>query len=302
MQKLSLKLISELKRLNCSETEINLINLITKYQDERGRLENFTYKFALENLSITKQHFYKSLWKLVDKSLLIVEDTSRGGFFNIQIPLNDYFIYPNMDEKQFYKENPYINTNVFSILYTDFFKKASRNLMYLILDLIKLLGQNTTTRTRKLSAGSLKKYAKINSKRTLKKYIEHLKAYFFIKENKKNEMYTIGIKQVTADKFSEKRNRTYYRLRTFLDKYKIKYNSWQLTNTLDLFVNNKYEEKFGGLLHRVLIDTCFSHGALKPRLINATISLLARKNELYFKDRLIGNQDIVQKQEGEIPF
>lgn len=298
MQKLNLKLVALMKELNCNETEINIINLITKYQDDRGKLENFSCKFALENISITKQHFYNNFWKLKDKGILIVENT-KGNGFDVQIPLNDYFIYPGIDEKLFYKENPYLNTNINSILYTDFFKKASKNLMYLILDLLKLLNQNTTIRTRKLSAESLKRYAKINSNRTLKKYLEHLKSYFFIKENPKTQVYTIGIKQTKSDKFSEARNRIYYRLKTFLDKYKIRYNNWKISNTIDLFVNNGYEDKFGGLLHKALIDTCFKHGELKPALVNRTISIISKEKDLYFKDGLKGKQDNIQEQNQE---
>ena len=284
MQKYNYKLISELKKFDCNETEINIVNLITRYQSDAGIVNNFTYKFALENLNISKQHFYKNLWKLSDKGIIKILPTSSNGYFDIQIPLNDYFTC--RDKDQFYKDNPYFSTNVFNIIYSNFFKNASKNLMYLILTLIKLLNQNTKARSRKLSIEKLKEYSKTTSKRTIKKYLEYLQTFFFIRENNKSKTVIIGIRELKKDKYTENERRVWYRLKSWLDKEKIKYNSHQLKNTVDLFVINGYEEKFGGLLHKVLIDTCYAHGMLKHRLINKTISIIANKNQLYYRDEI----------------
>lgn len=176
--------------LHLTKAEVDFMLEISHYQDESGRIYGVYYKDISKAIGVSSQTFYVTMYSLVEKGLICLKEGAYGDR-DIIIHEND-FTYPDA-----LKEG-YLSTG-HDIFYNDAFKKLKGKEKLLALYFIMVCGND-----KKYYIGVNKFFKEFGellnvSKRTIRVYLGHLRAFFSI--GIKNKMYWIRpLKSVFKDK------------------------------------------------------------------------------------------------------
>lgn len=206
MQKIKLEVFKTFFNKNLTGNEIDFIIALSYLQNERGEVIGLHYKDMMESTGMSVQAFYDCKKSLTEKEVIQV----KKGFndYDITICGNDFSMYTSEDYNS--KTVKYINTN--QKIFRDInWKKLKPAQKLLAMDLLNI---NTASsfRTFRISREKfIKKYTNgiepggterkglLNiSERTLQKYINMLKLYFYI--GIKDGLYLITLRKQFSKK------------------------------------------------------------------------------------------------------
>ena len=274
MQKINFKTLQKIIDLKCTSSEIDILLYMVRYQSSKGSILNLKYNDICKELNISNQTFYNSLRKLEDKKIIYIYDNSNSeyGYYNILIYDNDYDF---LEKKDFKGCIPYLNTNTYNFLYSKKFRDLTGGTKRLILGVLMTLGK---FKKKVFSIKSLRKYAKVKCDRSIYTFIKTLKNWFNVSREKSNYIISLNENTIEHDEKSEKENHIWFKLTNYLHINKIKYTINDLNDTIEMFVKNKYDEKYGHMFYEIIHNTCLNHGKLIAPLINSNLQFRINNN------------------------
>ena len=192
MQKLKYKVIEKLNTMNATSGEINLLILLSKYQDEKGFVSGVYYKEVCEKLKISYQLFYDLLRSLNYKRIISYE---KGSYLDYDVKILDN----DFSNENFHDGYFNMNHKIFSN-FKFFSLKAKEKL--LAFRLMKILLTKDYIRDRQKSFIITKEKLTTEwtvffrvSFRAMKGYLKSLKEFFYI-VLKDGKYYITGKREV----------------------------------------------------------------------------------------------------------
>lgn len=189
MQKLSYTVLDKLFNNNITNTELETLFLLSRYQDEKGIIIGVYYKDICQALDISYQKFYDILSSLRNKGIISYEKNSLIDY-DVKILDNDFSI-PD------YKQG-YLNTN-YQIFYQKNFSNLKVKEKLLLIKLLKICYTKANKSQKSFIIGMKKFYQEFScflkvSKRSIRGYLSNLKSFFTV--GLKNQTYYITAKNV----------------------------------------------------------------------------------------------------------
>jgi len=256
-------------------TEISLLLYLSKFSNEFGAIRDIDYKETCENLDISKQTFYNTLYRLNNNQIIQLDHYSNR--INCTI-VNNIFLQTKY-QKAITKVNDdsekgYINTNV-DFLYNEEFLNSKLNVKRIVL--MFLSAYKNKKDTYHVSIGTLVRRLGIKNKSLIWEYIDSLRSWFNISEKKGVISLTLLSTASTAKGFV-KDIFLNHKFISFCKKYKIEANKEAIKDTIELIKIHGYKDKYITYNRLVgsIIDTCLNHKKLIPALINSTLQYRMR--------------------------
>jgi len=174
--KLKLSIFEKLIAFSITRTELDLFLLCLRYQDDTGRVVGVHHREICKEGNMCEQSFYDALRSLKEKNLILYK--RANGDYDITILDNDFL------EKKF--KGQYINLH-HGLFESENFWNLSVNEKLLVLDLFRQCQAGTGRKV----IGKKKFYEKYMNvfrvcKKTISKYITHLRSIFKFVLNAKN--------------------------------------------------------------------------------------------------------------------
>lgn len=242
MQKIKYRIIEKLNTVNATSGEINLIVLLSKYQNEKGLVSGVYYKEVCEKLKISYQLFYDLLRSLARKQLISYEKASYYDY-DVRILENDF------SDGSF--SEGYLNTNHKIFSNPKFFSlKAKEKILALSLLKILLTKEYMRDKQKSFIIGKEKLAERAAllgvSMRTIKGYFCSLKEFFSI--GFKDGMYYITGKKEVYERSQQTEEEQYneFRIRGICRREKVKSDNSKVTE-LAKSINRKKEKCLGNL-------------------------------------------------------
>ena len=227
MQKLKLSVIDKMITSKLTSAEVNFILVVSRYQDETGKVIGVYYKDICKELDISYQKFYDIKNSLVDKGII---RASKESYTDWDITIcNNNFSNPDS-----YKEG-YINTNHKIFFDKNFFAlKAGEKLLAMHFLKICFAGRGSVM----IGVERFyKDYTKLFgiSKRVIQNYMTSLRIFFSI--GVKDRIYWITpLKKVYRDLGSKSEDERYrgHVGETLVRRDKLNHTKVTLKDTIDL--------------------------------------------------------------------
>lgn len=252
-------------------TEISLLLYLSKFSNEYGAIRDIDYKVICKKLSICKQTFYNTLYRL-DKNQVIQLDKCSNNI-NCTI-LNNIFLFTMGKGKKTIiiddSKKGYINTNL-DFLYSKEFLNAKLNVKRIVL--MFLAAYKDKRETYNVSKETIVKRLGIKNKSLIWGYIDTLRSWFNIGEKKLN-LFSLCLlhvatkaKEFVKDIFLENK------FKGFCKDFNIAADEKAVKDTINLIKIHGYKDKYATYNRLIIsiIDTCLNHKRLIPALINSTL-------------------------------
>lgn len=247
-----------------SSKEIDVLLWISLRQNQFGLVSNVKYYDICNDINISNQEFYNSIYNLVAYKYITVISRSRKYGWDIKI-LNNIFLDENDDKQRYLTINR-------KFLYEESFLRLRSNEKKLIL---KILIEKNPSKKFFLNFETIKKWISIDNSQLIKSYIRSLKKFFnlHISKNNKTKSVTIIINEtplINLD-FSDKSQIKYhylYKVYSICRNMKIKNRSEK--NLLDVVILIQQYAKYIPLtsIWNTIINSFEEKNSIEPKYIN----------------------------------
>lgn len=247
-----------------SSKEIDVLLWISLRQNQFGLVNNVKYYDICNDINISHQEFYNSIYNLVAYKYLTVTSRSRKYGWDIKI-LNNIFLDEDDDKQRYLTINR-------KFLYEESFLKLRSNEKKLIL---KILIEKNPSKKFFLNFETIKKWISIDNSQLIKSYIRSLNKFFnlHISKNNKTKSVTIIINEtplINLD-FSDKSQIKYhylYKVYSICRNMKIKNRSEK--NLLDVVILIQQYAKYIPLtsIWNTIINSFEEKNSIEPKYIN----------------------------------
>lgn len=172
MQKLSSGLVKRILGAGLTQSELANLLQIARIQDSTGRIRGLSYKYTCKILGRCYQTFYNAKNGLEEKQIITTSKDNRMDI-DVYIRNNDF------SDHDF--SSGYIDLQM-QIFDDENFYKLSANEMAMVLDLLRMRFNDETAVQGKPAKAFIETYMKAFgvTERTVRRYLQHLKTYFYI--------------------------------------------------------------------------------------------------------------------------
>ena len=247
-----------------SSKEIDVLLWISLRQNQFGLVSNVKYYDICNDINISNQEFYNSIYNLVAYKYITVISRSRKYGWDIKI-LNNIFLDEDDDKQRYLTINR-------KFLYEESFLRLRSNEKKLIL---KIIIEKNPSKKFFLNFETIKKWISIDNSQLIKSYIRSLKKFFnlHISKNNKTKSVTIIINEtplINLD-FSDKSQIKYhylYKVYSICRNMKIKNRSEK--NLLDVVILIQQYAKYIPLtsIWNTIINSFEEKNSIEPKYIN----------------------------------
>lgn len=251
---------------NISSYGIDFLLLLTKYQNEFGRVDGISYQKLMDELGFCKQTFYNILYRLELLNYIKISQYS-DGYWCIEICDNTF-------AKEDDYKNRYLNTNR-DHLYSNEFKKLRANTKKLILYFM-LIQQLEDGMTFKIYPETLRNVIGVSSISLIYQYMEEMNMFFVNKRHVGAKLKTIlHIKTGTINIFSRSSKTEHehfytYKFEHFCKSYKIPYTKDDISS-LVIMLHQYVSYGIENILNEI-IDTSLHFRKIYPKMINKILN------------------------------
>jgi len=249
-----------------SPNEIDIFLYIAQFQNDGGCIHNLYYKDVCENLNISKQTFYNSLYRLEEKGLIIL--SGPHGYFNIRIVDNYIF---NDDHAR----EGYLSLQGTFFFEREFLELSLRQKKLVIKVTMNLMNGIVDTETRQktipqIGMDKLRTYSRGIHEEEVLDAFGKMSKYLNVIKNK--DLFFIELKDF---KTPTKEDTGLHKFIThnvigMCRRYKIEYDEKSVFDIYYLFKSQF--TKYAAIIHN-LINTAFDKKSLQPALVNYMINL-----------------------------
>ena len=247
-----------------SSKEIDVLLWISLRQNQFGLVNSVKYYDICNDINISHQEFYNSIYNLVACKYITVISRSRKYGWDIKI-LNNIFLDEDDDKQRYLTVNR-------KFLYEESFLRLRSNEKKLIL---KILIEKNPSKKFFLNFETIKKWIRIDNSQLIKSYIRSLNKFFslHISKNNKTKSVTIIINEtplVNLD-YSDKSQIKYhylYKVYSICRNMKIKNRSEK--NLLDVVILIQQYVKYIPLtsIWNTIINSFEEKNSIEPKYIN----------------------------------